>query len=182
LGGTHFTDRYMTWRPGIGVFLCMTLGLASALGAQSIHRQVRFLTDSDGGIRKWQGYVTELTPDSLRLRVGGSDSIVVFSRSAIRSVEREPPDRSERAAGVGCLIGGGVLGALGYFGTHDPDSPGLEKQVGVLALVVGCAVGGVGGLIVDAVQPKSWEAWVLPDSIPSSVPSNGALHQTGKTR
>jgi hypothetical protein len=168
------------WRSGIGVVLCMTLGLASALGAQSVALRVRFLTTSDTGTRKWQGYIAELTPDSLRLRVGGTDSIVVFSRSVIRSVERERPDQSARAAGMGCLTGGGLLGALGYFGTHDPDSPGLEKQVGVLALVVGCAVGGVAGLIVDAAQHDSWEPWVLPDSIPSSVPSNGALHLTGE--
>lgn len=161
----------MTWRPAIGVFLCMTLGLASALGAQSVPPQVRFLTASDGGNRKWQGYITELTPDSLRLRVGGTDSMVVFSRSVIHSVERQHPE-SGRAVGMGCLTVGGLFGAVGYFGTHDPDSPGIEKQVGVLALVVGCVVGGVGGLIVDTVQHRSWEPWVLPESIPSSVPSS----------
>ena len=133
----------MTRRSGIGVFLCMTLGLASVLGAQSVPSQIRFLTAGDAGNRRWQGYIAELTTDSLRLRVGGTDSTVVFSRSVIRSVERQHPDRSGRAAGIGCLAVGGALGGLGYFGT-DHEAPLAAKQAGVLGFVVGCLVGGAG--------------------------------------
>lgn len=131
----------MTRRSGIGVLLCMTLGLASIVSAQSVPLQIRVLTASGAGNRRWQGYIAELTTDSLRLRVGGTDSTVALSRSVIRSVEREHPDQSGRAAGIGRLAVGGALGGLGYFSHGD----GLEKPVGVLAFVVGCLVGGAGG-------------------------------------
>lgn len=94
--------------------------------------------------------------------------MATFARNGISTVEREPPVRSERAVKVGCLGVGALLGVIGYFGTHDPDSPGLEKTVGALSLAVGGVVGAVGGLLGAVVQNKDWEAWVLPDSLPST--------------
>ena len=165
-------SRHMTWRVRIIVLLYSTLGLGSAANAQDMARQVRFSTTSAAGDRRWQGHVERLTPDSLYLRVRGTDTIAAFPRKVIRSVERERRVHAGRAAGVGCLTLGAGLGALGYFGTHDPDSPGLEKTAGVLGLVVGRGVGAVGGLIVSAVRSHEWEPCVLPDSIPSTVPPN----------
>src|SRR6476661_6692173 len=112
--------------------------LASAAGAQELTRQVRFIGGSpSGGVQQWQGYIERLTPDSLYLRVRGTDSVAAFLRTGISSVERERSVSLAAGAGVGCLAVGVPLGALGYFGTHDPDSPGIEKVAGVLGFAVG---------------------------------------------
>lgn len=127
---------------------------------------MRVVAAGADGDRRWQGFVERLTGDSLYLRLLGTDSIAAFSRNAIRSVERRNPSRPGRAVGIGCLALGGALGALGYFGTHDPDSPGLEKTAGVLGLAAGCGLGAVGGLVVSAVRHRDWEPWILPDQLP----------------
>src|SRR5215475_11301588 len=131
----------MTRRTRIIGLLYATVWPASAAHAQELSRQVRFITASVVGEQQWQGYLERLTPDSLQLRVRGTDTIAAFSRRAVRSVEREIIINPGRAASVGCVTVGGALGALGFFGTHDPDSPGLEKTLGVLGFAVGC-VGG----------------------------------------
>jgi hypothetical protein len=160
----------MTWRASIIGLLSMTAGLAPAANAQDALRQIRFITASGVGDHRWQGYIERLTPDSLHVRVRGTDTVAAFSRAVVRSVERERESHPGRAAGIGCLAVGTALGALGYFGTNDPDSPGLEKVAGVLGLGVGCALGAVGGVIVSAVRSRGWEPWLLPDSMPSIVP------------
>lgn len=159
----------MTWQACFIGLLCTTAGLPSVANAQEAPRQVRFVTATVAGDLRWQGYLEQVTPDSLRLRVRGTDTIAAFSRSSIRSVERERLVHPGRAVGVGCLAVGAALGALGYFGTHDPDSPGLEKIAGALGLGVGCVVGAAGGFIVSAVRGRGWEPWLLPDSISSTV-------------
>ena len=140
---------------------CTTIGTARAARAQL----VRFVADSRDGSDRWTGYVERLTRDSLYLRCCHVDSVAVFPRTALRSVERQRVVNVKRAVGVGCLAVGGPLAALGYFGTHDPDSPGLEKTVGAVAGVVGCAVGAVGGLLVSAARADKWEPWPLPDTL-----------------
>jgi len=159
----------MTWQARIIGFLYATVWLASAVKAQDLSRQVRFVTASVAGEQRWQGYVERLTPDSLQLGVRGTDTIAAFSRPAVRSVERERVINPRRAAGVGCATVGTALGALGFFGTHDPDSLGLEKTLGVLGFAVGCAGGAVGGLIVSATRSHGWESWALPDTLPVNV-------------
>jgi len=146
---------------------------ASAANAQGLSRQVRFITASAAGAQQWQGYLERLTLDSPQLRVRGTDTIAAFSRLAVRSVERERIVNPRRAAGVGCVTAGAALGPLGFFGTHDPDSPGLEKILGVLGFAVGCAGCTVGGLIVSAARSRGWESWALPDSLTAGVPRNG---------
>ena len=140
------------------VFAMLTV--ASSASAQDASRQIRFNVDA----RQWQGFIERLTPDSLYLRVRGTDSIGAFSRSAISSVERERVSHPGAAAGIGCLAIGAPLGALGYFGTHDPDSPGIEKVAGVLGFGVGCVVGALGGFLLETVSSHGWEPWPLPNS------------------
>lgn len=136
--------------------------------AQGVPQEVRFLSQGPRGDR-WQGRLERLTRDSLYLRVRGSDTVLAFSRLAVDSVERSRLVRIPTAVAIGCVAVGGALGALGYFGTHDPDSPGLEKTAGAVGLVVGCGVGAIGGLIVSAVRAHQWEPWTLPEESQSSV-------------
>lgn len=148
----------------ISAFLCLSAGLARSATAQA-GPQVRFTTVDSTGNREWTGRVEWVTPDSLHVLVHDADKIVAFSRPVVRGVERRRWKVSPaRAAGIGCLATGAALGALGYFGTHDPDSPGLEKPIGVISAVVGCGAGAVGGLVTSAVRGHRWESWSLPDS------------------
>jgi len=158
--------------PGLRrIGLCsLILGLASTVDAQEVPRQVRFTTTAGGGDHRWQGRFERLTRDSLYIGPFGTDTTAAFSRTAIGSLERGRLVHSGRAAGIGCLALGAALGALGYFGTHDPDSPGLEKTAGVLGLAVGCGVGAVGGFLVSVVRGHGWEPWTPPDSGLSIVP------------
>lgn len=159
----------MTRRTRIIGLLCTTVGLASRAGAQDVSRQIRFTTTGAAGDHQWRGYVERLTPDSLRLRVRGTDTVASFSRSVVRSVERERLVNRGSAALVGCVTVGGALGAFGYLGTHDPDAPGLDTVAGVLGFGVGCGVGAAGGLVVSAVRSRGWEPWLLPDSLPPTA-------------
>jgi hypothetical protein len=162
----------MAWRPFlIGVFAATIAGAASAstARAQSDPQEVRFRAEGGRG-GHWQGYLERLTHDSVYLRVRGTDTLATFSRLAVDSVERRRLVKVPRAVVIGCLAVGGPLGALGYFGTHDPDSPGIEKTVGAVAFVVGCGVGAIGGAIVSAARDHHWEPWMLPEEIPSLPP------------
>lgn len=144
--------------------LCASAGLARSATAQA-GPQVRFNTADSAGDHEWTGRLAWVTPDSLHVLVHGADKIVAFSRAVVRGVERRRwKVLPTRAAGIGCLATGAALGALGYFGTHDPDSPGLEKTIGVIGAVAGCAAGAVGGLVTSAVRGHRWESWSLPDS------------------
>lgn len=156
----------MSWRSSLLAVLLATPALAPAAIAQDPYRPIRFTTADTAGVHHWQGFFEGLTPDSLYIRFRDADSISAFSRSAIGSVERQREIHSLRTVGIGCLAVGAPLGALGYFGTHDPDSPGLEKIAAVLGFGAGCLAGGVGGLIVSAVRRNGWERWALPDSLP----------------
>ena len=164
---------FMHWRSFAIVVLPASIAaaVAPAAGAQSSPQEIRFLSQT-GQSGYWHGYLERLTPDSLYLRVYGRDSIAAFSRLAVDSVQRPRLVKVPRAVGIGCLALGGPLGALGYFGTHDPDSPGIEKTVGAVAFVVGCGVGAIGGAIVAAVHGNQWEPWTLPAEFPSSPPRN----------
>jgi len=155
----------MNWLASVVGVLYAMIGLASGANAQRVSQQVRFVSPGPNGSEQWQGYIERLTPDSLFLRVHGVDTVAAFSRTIVRSIERQRGKNAARAASVGCLTVGGALGALGYFGTHDPDSPGLKKTAGVIGLVVGCGVGAVGGLVVAAVNGREWEPWIPPDQI-----------------
>ena len=162
----------MAWRSlGIGL-LHTTIAIAvstTVSSAQGVPQEVRFLAQGERG-GHWQGHLERLTRDSLFLRLRGTDSVAAFSRLAVDSVERRRLVKVPRAVGIGCLAVGGPLGALGYFGTHDPDSPGIEKTVGAVAFVVGCGVGAIGGAIVAAVHGPRWEPWTLPQELPPSPP------------
>jgi len=162
----------MAWRPfAIGFLRGTIIAVIAATPAyaQSLPQEVRFLA---GGTRAvhWQGYLERLTRDSLFVRVRGTDTVAAFARTAVDSVERQRLVKIPKAASVGCLTVGGALGALGYFGTHDPDSPGLEKTVGVVGAVVGCGIGAIGGLVASAIRGHQWEPWTLPAEIPMSPP------------
>ena len=157
----------MAWRSRIVGLLNATVVFASAANAQDVTRQIRFIAPDAGGDHQWQGYIERLTPDSLHLHARGTDTIAAFSRTAVRSVERERVVHPGRAAGIGCLAVGSAFGGLGYFGTHAPDSPGLEKVVGVLGFGVGCGLGAAGGFVVSGVRARGWDPWLLPDSLPS---------------
>jgi hypothetical protein len=141
---------------------------ANVANAQGGPQEVRFLAQGMSG-GHWQGYLERLTRDSLYLRVRGTDTVAAFSRLALDSVERLRLVKVPRAVGIGCLAVGGPLGALGYFGTHDPDSPGIEKMVGAVGFVVGCGLGAIGGAIVAAVHGPRWEPWTLPEDLPPSA-------------
>jgi len=155
----------MLWRVPLLAALVTAAASAHAAIAQDPYRPIRFTTSDTAGVHRWQGFFEGLTPDSLYMRFRDADSISAFSRSAIGSVERQREIHSLRGVGIGCLAVGAPLGALGYFGTHDPDSPGLEKIAGVLGFGAGCVAGGIGGLIVSAVRRNGWEPWPLPDSV-----------------
>jgi opacity protein-like surface antigen len=155
----------MPWRSPLLAVLLATPALAPAAIAQDPYRPIRFTTADTAGVHRWQGFFEGLTADSLYMRFRDADSISAFSRSAIGSVERQREIHALRGVGIGCLAVGAPLGALGYFGTHDPDSPGLEKIAGVLGFGTGCVAGGIGGLIVSAVRRNGWERWPLPDSV-----------------
>jgi hypothetical protein len=159
----------MAWRPFASALLSVAFLVAvspSRASAQDVP-EVRFVAEGGRG-GHWQGYLERLTRDSLYLRVRGTDSLAAFSRVVIDSVERHRLVKVPRAVGIGCLAVGAPLGALGYFGTHDPDSPGIERTVGAVAFVVGCGVGAIGGAIVAAGRGPRWEPWALPAELPPS--------------
>jgi len=159
----------MAWRPFLIGLVPATIAAATSAGtasAQSDPQEVRFRAEGGRG-GHWQGYLERLTHDSVYLRVRGTDTVAAFSRLAVDSVERRRLVKVPRAVVIGCLAVGGPLGALGYFGTHDPDSPGIEKTVGAVAFVVGCGVGAIGGAIVSAAHGHQWEPWTLPAALRS---------------
>jgi len=139
---------------------------ASIANAQEPYRRVRFTTADSTGLQRWEGFLEGLTRDSLYVRFRDADSTSAFSRAAIGSVERQRDIHPLRNVGIGCLAVGVPLGAIGYSGFRDPDSPGLQKTVGVLGFALGCIAGGIGGLIVSAAHHDGWEAWQPPDSLP----------------
>jgi len=146
--------------------VCTAISLAPDARAQDasrhdLSRQVRFIGPSASGVQRWEGYIERVTSDSLYLRVRGTDSTATFLRSSISSLERERVVNVGAAVGTGCLAVGVPLGALGYFGTHDPDSPGIEKLVGAVSFVAGCGIGAIGGLIVSGIRAHGWEAWTI---------------------
>ena len=169
--GGHVRTLMSSLRRTIAL-LWLTVGLAPMVGAQEAPGQIRFTTSGAGEAVHWQGDFVRLTPDSLQIRVRGADTLAAFSRVVVRGVEREDAAQPGKAAGVGCLFVGAILGAVGYFATHDQDAPGLDRAAGVLGAVVGCGVGAIGGLIGSAVTERRWEPWPLPDSMPSTEPPN----------
>ena len=154
------------------------VALGVGANAQDVPRHIRFATVTAAGDVRWDGDLEWLTPDSLGLRVREADTIAVFPRTLIGSVERERPVHQGQAAGVGCFTGGIALGVLGLVGGRDPDSPGLETKVGAFGAVVGCGLGAVGGLLVAATHRDTWDPWSLLDSIPRAVPPNKRLEPT----
>ena len=159
------------------IALCSALGLASTASAQDTSVQIRFTVGDESNRR--QGYIDRLTLDSLYLRVRGTDTTAAFARKSIRSLEREHRSHPARAAGIGCLAVGVPLGAFIFSGTHDPDSPGLEKIFGVLGFGVGCGVGALGGSILSLSRRSEWEPWILPglDSDDSNAGAFGDVHR-----
>lgn len=155
----------MTWRVSLFALACATALWPCAGNAQEPYRRVRFTTADSTGVQHWDGFLERVTKDSLYVRFRDADSISAFSRAAIGSVERQRDVHPLRRVGIGCLVVGGALGALGYSATRDPDSPGLEKVAGVLGFGVGCIAGGLGGLLVTAIDHNGWESWTLPDPL-----------------
>jgi hypothetical protein len=153
----------MSWQIGVVTLLSTAVWSAPAASAQDRSVQVRFTTAVEN--TAWQGYIDRLSADSLYLRIRGTDTVVAFSRSEIRSLERERQIHPGRAAGFGCLALGIPLGAIAYTHTHDPDSPGLEKVLGVVGFGIGCGVGALGGFIGSVSRAHDWEPWVFPDSM-----------------
>jgi hypothetical protein len=157
----------MSWRTRLLAALVTTAALAPVAVAQDPYRPIRFTTADTAGVYQWQGLFERLTRDSLFIRLRDADSISAFSRLSIGSVERQRDIHSLRTVGIGCVALGALLGGIGYSATRDPDSPGLQKTVAGLAFGAGCAVGGLGGLIVAAAHHDGWERWTLPDSLPT---------------
>ena len=136
---------------------------AVAARAQELPQQVRLTTADSAGGRRWTGHLERLTPDSVEFRVSGPDTIVILSRTAIRLVERQTPAVSrQRAAIVGCAIGGAALGAAGFSGPDNAgDYSGLKKIGGALGVVLGCPAGAIVGVLVS--RGRRWEPWLMPD-------------------
>ena len=134
-------------------------------GALEPPTKVRITTVDSSGQRRWTGYVQRLTRDSIELRVvsGAPDRVVTLPRSAIRLTERQTPAVSrQRAALVGCAMGGGVLGTVGFSGPDQSgDFSGMKKVNGVLGIILGCPVGAVVAVLVS--RGQKWESFLLPD-------------------
>jgi hypothetical protein len=118
---------------------------------------VRVTLQDSLGMHRVFGLVTGLTADSVTIRSLDDDYRVAISRRAVVRVERQLPHTSiQKAALVGCLAFGGVLGLAGSQ-ERDPDSPGIEKAFAVLGFGLGCAVGGLGGMGVGLLESRqSW--------------------------
>lgn len=116
------------------------------------------LTLRDGaGERRLRGLLTAVTADTLVLRIFESGVLARIDRRTVVRVERQRPHTSiARAAAVGCLSLGGVLGLAGSQ-AHDPDSPGIEKALTVVGFALGCGLGGLGGAGVGLLESHaSW--------------------------
>src|SRR3954468_17260980 len=131
----------MNWKSASFAALCLVLSVATAC-AQELPQHVRVTTADSAGERRWTGYIKRLTPDSVELRVVSTapDTFVTFARTAIRLAERQTRAVSrQRAAVVGCAMGGAVLGAVGFSGgDQSGDYSGMKKINGVLGVVLGC--------------------------------------------
>jgi metallo-beta-lactamase class B len=114
------------------------------------------LRDGSGGERV-VGLLTALTADSLAIRVLDDGSLIAVKRSDVVRIERRRRHTSvQKAALIGCLTFGGVLGLAGSQ-AHDPDSPGLENALAVVGFGLGCALGGLGGAGVGLLESRaSW--------------------------
>lgn len=140
---------------------------ASRVGPEGLElrRLIRITAVDAGGERRWTGYIERLTRDSIELRLVpvAPDTFVTLSRSAIRLAERQTPAVSkQRAALVGCAMGGAVLGAVGFSGPDQSgDFSGMKKVNGVLGTIVGCPIGAVVAVLVSPGQ--RWEIFLLPE-------------------
>ena len=121
-------------------------------GLLELPNEVRITTVDSTGERRWTGYVRRLTHDSVELRLASSapDTVVTLARAAIRLAERQTPAVSrQRAALVGCAMGGAALGAVGFSGPDQSgDFSGMKKVNGVLGIILGCPVGAVVAVLV----------------------------------
>jgi hypothetical protein len=119
---------------------------------------VRLTLRDSVGEHRLVGLLTSVTGDSLGIRVFESGSVVAIDRRTLVRMDRQRPQTSvAKAATVGCLTFGGVLGLAGSQ-AHDPDSPGIETALTVVGFALGCAVGGAGGAGLGLLERRaSWE-------------------------
>jgi len=152
----------MNWKSTSFVALSLMLS-AMAAHAQQFPQQVRLTTADSAGERQWTGHIERLMHDSVALRLSAPDTIVAFSRAAIRLAERRTARVSKgRAATVGCVIGGAALGAVGFSGPDNSgDYSGIRKITGTIGIVVGCPAGALVAVLVS--RGQKWEPWLLPD-------------------
>jgi hypothetical protein len=154
----------MSWKSAPFAALSLVLSVIAA-HAQEFPQRVRLTTADSAGERRWTGYIKRLTPDSVELRVvsAAPDTFVTFARTAIRLAERQtPPVSRQRAAVVGCAMGGSALGAVGFSGPDQSgDYSGMKKINGVLGVFLGCPIGVVVAVLVS--RGQRWEPWLLPE-------------------
>lgn len=152
----------MIWQSALFAGLSLML---SAVAACAQEFPVRITTADSAGERRWTGYMKQLTRDSVELRVVSTarDTFVTFARTAIRLAERQTPVVSrQRAALVGCAMGGAALGAVGFSGPDQSgDYSGMKKINGVLGIMLGCPVGAVVAVLVS--RGQRWEPWLIPN-------------------
>jgi hypothetical protein len=158
--------------------LVLTILLAVAPAAQAqrsappvLPVRVRLVLANVDGTRQLTGRLEGLTRDSLVVRVDTTGAVHHFARSDVRRLERSRPVSALKAAGVGCLMGGGLFGFLA-LGTSDESNVLLGGSAAVAAgFVAGCALGALVGALVGAGQ-GGWEPFDLPppEPAPSAPP------------
>jgi hypothetical protein len=137
----------------------------------SLPVRVRLFVANAEGARQWTGRLEGLTRDSLVVRVDTTGAVHHFARSDVRRLERSRPVSALKAAGVGCLMGGGLFGFLA-LGTNDESNVLLSGSAAVAAgFVAGCGLGALVGALLGAGQ-GGWEPFDLPppDPAPSAPP------------
>ena len=128
--------------------------------------EVRVTVRDSTGVRRMTGHLFSATPDTLVLQISESDSFARIDRHAIVRLERPlGGPRSEVSIGkamiIGCLALGGVFALIGSQ-AHDADSPGIEKTLAAVGLVVGCGLGAGVGFVVGSLGGRQrWEEFTL---------------------
>jgi hypothetical protein len=116
------------------------------------------------------GQLVAITGDSVVVQGKADGARLAFERIHVLSVELwKPSAGAGHSALVGCAILGGTLGLLGAVSKDGGGSEGGDGSLniggpvaGLVLGVVGCAVGGLLGAVVAAVNNGSWQPIPLP--------------------
>lgn len=125
--------------------------------------QVRVTTQRQGAAQRTTGWLLSVDRDTVALRTSYRDVLRVPRADVIRLERRRNDVSIARTAGIGCLVGGAVLGGIG-IASRDADSPGAEETLAVVGMVGGCVIGGAAGLFMGAVSRGPWEEVALGGS------------------